>query len=65
MYIPQTPTNRNNAGFTDNSVVVNISGSNENLVFTEKVNNLPSDDARVSGSSSINAEKNTMIHRSP
>ena len=74
MCIPQTPTNRNNTGFTDNSFFVNISGSNENLgfidnsgladkfgftdnsVFTKK-NNLPSDDVRVSGSSSKNAEK--------
>ena len=31
MCIPQTPTNRNNTVFTDNSVFVNISGSNENL----------------------------------
>ena len=72
MCIPQIPTTRNNTGFTDNSVFVNISGSSENLgfidnsgladnlVFTEKVNNLPSDDVGVSISSSKNAEKHEV-----
>ena len=35
MCIPQTPTNTNNTGFTDNSVFVNISGPNENLGFID------------------------------
>ena len=35
MCIPQTPTNTNTTGFTDNSVFVNIPCSNENLGFID------------------------------